>query len=73
MNQRSEAVIVVAILCRKAFAAAHIQMSYPIEAAIARAALDASRPNLMAFIDRIRGRPAYRRAVERAGGYMALR
>ena len=56
-----------------AFTAADIQMSYPIEAANARAALDASRPHLMAFIGRIRDRPAYRRAVERAGGHMVLK
>jgi glutathione S-transferase len=56
-----------------AFTAADIQMSYPIEAAIARASLDASRPNLMAFMDRIHERPAYRQAVERGGGYMVLK
>lgn len=55
-----------------AFTAADIQMSYPIEAAVARAGLDSSRPNLMAFIERIRDRPAYRRALERGGGYMVL-
>jgi glutathione S-transferase len=56
-----------------AFTAADIQMSYPVEAAIARAGLDAGRPNLMAFIDRINDRPAYRRAVERGGGYMVVK
>jgi glutathione S-transferase len=56
-----------------AFTAADIQMSYPVEAATARAGLDSSRPNLMAFIDRIRDRPAYRRAVERGGGYLVLK
>jgi|SRR5215831_9720733 len=56
-----------------AFTAADIQMSYPIEAAIARAGLDATRPNLIAFIERIRARPAYRRALERGGGYMVLK
>jgi glutathione S-transferase len=51
------------------FSAADIQMSYPLEAAAARAGLDASRPNLMIFLDRIHARPAYRRAVERTGGH----
>jgi len=51
-----------------AFSAADIQMSYPIEASARRAGLDQSRPKLMAYLERIRQRPAYRRAVERGGG-----
>jgi glutathione S-transferase len=53
-----------------AFSAADIQMSYPIEASARRAGLDQRRPKLMAYLDRIRQRPAYRRAVERGGGAM---
>ncbi|HUG22450.1 glutathione S-transferase family protein [Piscinibacter sp.] len=52
-----------------AFSAADIQMSFPVEAAAARAGLDASRPRLMDFLARIRARPAYRRALERGGPY----
>jgi len=51
------------------FSAADIQMSFPLEAAAQRAALDASRPRLKAFLDRIHARPAYRRALERGGPY----
>jgi glutathione S-transferase len=51
-----------------AFSAADIQMSYPIEASLRRADLDQRRPKLMAYLERIRERPAYRRAVERGGG-----
>ena len=51
------------------FTAADIQMSFPIEAAVARAGLDASRPKLMNFCDRIHSRPAYQRALERGGAY----
>lgn len=51
------------------FTAADIQMSFPIEAAVARARLDASRPKLMKFLDRIHTRPAYQRALERGGTY----
>ncbi len=51
------------------FTAADIQMSFPLEAAEARAGLDASRPKLTAFLDRIRARPAYRRAIERGGAF----
>ena len=49
------------------FTAADIQMSFPLEAARARAGLDASRPKLMGFLERIHARPAYRRALERGG------
>lgn len=51
---------------------ADIQMSYPLEAAKARAGLDERFPNLIGFIDRSRSRPAFRAARERerlaAGG-----
>ena len=53
----------------KAFSAADIQMSFPIEAAQARAGLDTSRPLLMDFLARIRARPAYQRAIEQGGPY----
>jgi glutathione S-transferase len=53
----------------KAFSAADIQMSFPVEAAAARAGLDESRPRLMNFLERIRGRPAYLLALERGGPY----
>ena len=52
------------------FSAADIQMSFPLEAAAARAGLDAAgRPRLWDFLQRIHARPAYRRAVERGGAY----
>lgn len=54
------------------FSAADIQMSFAVEAARARGGLDASRPKLMAYLERIHGRPAYQRALER-GGPFALR
>lgn len=57
----------------KEFSAADIQMSFPLEAAAARGGLDASRPRLMAFLDRIHTRPAYKRALERGGEYKLLR
>jgi glutathione S-transferase len=55
------------------FTAADIQMSFPLEAAVARAGLDASRPNLMYFLERCHARPAYRRALQRGGKYELLR
>jgi glutathione S-transferase len=56
-----------------AFTAADIQMSFPLEAAVARGGLDASRPKLMGFLKRIHERPAYKRAIERGGEYQLLR
>ncbi len=47
------------------FSAADIQMSYPLEAAQARAGLDTRHPATLDFLGRIRARPAYQRAVER--------
>ena len=51
------------------FTAADIQISFPLEAAASRAGLDASRPKLMNFLDRIHDRPAYQRALDRGGTY----
>lgn len=55
------------------FTAADIQMSFPLEAAHARAGLDESRPRLMAFLQRIHARPAYLKALERGGEYQLMR
>ena len=51
------------------FSAADIMLSFPLEAATARAGLDATRPNLLGFLRRIHARPAYRRALEKGGAY----
>jgi glutathione S-transferase len=56
----------------KSFTAADIQMSFPLEAAAARGGLDASRPKLMDFLERIHKRPAYKRALQRGGAYELL-
>jgi glutathione S-transferase len=55
------------------FTAADIQMSFPLEAAVSRGGLDPKRPKLMAFLDRIHSRPAYRKAIERGGEYQLLK
>ena len=49
------------------FSAADVQMSFPLEAAAARAGLDPRRPKLWDFLQRIRARPAYARAVAKGG------
>jgi glutathione S-transferase len=55
------------------FSAADIQMSFPIEAATARAGLDAQWPRLQAFVERVRARPAYQRALERGGPFELMK
>jgi glutathione S-transferase len=55
--------------CGADFSAADITMSFPVEAAAERRALDGSRPHLRDFLQRIHARPAYRRALERGGPY----
>ncbi|MBC7610502.1 MAG: glutathione S-transferase [Polaromonas sp.] len=55
------------------FTAADVQLSFPIEAAAARGGLNASRPRLMDYLQRIHARPAYQRAVERGGQYELMR
>ena len=47
------------------FSGADILMSYPLEAARARAGLDAKHPKIYDFLARIQTRPAYKRARER--------
>lgn len=54
------------------FTAADIQMSFPLEAAAARAGLNASRPRLMDWLARIHDRPAYQRALAAGGPYSIL-
>lgn len=54
------------------FTGADVQLSFPLEAAAARGGLDASRPRLMAFLQRIHARPAYKKALERGGEYSIL-
>jgi glutathione S-transferase len=55
------------------FSAADVQMSFPLEAAVVRGGLDAKRPRLMGFLERIHARPAYRRAIDKGGEYALLR
>ena len=53
----------------EAFTAADIQMSFPLEAAASRGGLDASRPKLHDFLQRIHARPAYQAALAKGGKY----
>jgi glutathione S-transferase len=55
-----------------AFSAADVQMSFPLEAAQARGGLDARRPRLMGWLQRVHARPAYQHALERGGPFEIL-
>ncbi|TAJ90378.1 glutathione S-transferase [Reyranella sp.] len=55
------------------FTAADVQMSFPIEAAAARAGLGGRMPKLQAFVERIHARPAYKRALEKGGAFELLK
>ena len=51
------------------FSAADIMMSFPLEAARSRAGLDARRPALIEWLERIHARPAYQAALAKGGPY----
>ena len=51
---------------------ADIQMSFPVEAGATRAGGpegSAKRPRMAAFVERMRERPAYKRAIEKGGPF----
>jgi glutathione S-transferase len=50
------------------FSAADVQMSYALEGLVTRSGPTA-HPRITAFLERIHGRPAYVRAIERGGAY----
>jgi glutathione S-transferase len=49
--------------------AADVMMSFPLEAARSRAGLSSSRPNTIAWLERVHARPAYQKALEVGGPY----
>ena len=51
------------------FSAADIMMSFPLEAAATRMAVNEGRPNIAAFLQRIHARPAWQAALKRGGTY----
>ena len=58
--------------CGDRMTAADCQMSFAIEAAEVRTDLRTEYPHLAGFLDRIRARPAYKRALDRGGHYELL-
>ena len=51
------------------FSAADVMMSFPLEAARARAGLGEERPNLIDWLERIHARAAYAAALQKGGPY----
>lgn len=51
------------------FSAADVMMSFPLEAAGARANAFAGRPRIRAFVETVQARPAYKKALEKGGPY----
>ena len=49
--------------------AADIQMSFPLEASVARGIVGKNRPNITAWVERVHGRPAYQKGLEQGGKY----
>lgn len=49
--------------------AADIQMSFPLEAALARGTMGEQYPHIMEYVERFQNRPAYLRALEAGGDY----
>ena len=58
--------------CGDELTAADIQMSYAVDAAEARVDLDDDYPNLIAYLQRMRARPAYQAALAKGGPYELL-
>ena len=55
--------------CGHVFTAADVQMSFALEAAEVRSNLTEKYPHLAAFLETIRARPAYKRALDKGGHY----
>ena len=55
--------------CGDDLTAADIQMSFALEAAEIRTNLSSEYPHLAAFLERARGRPAYKAALDKGGHY----
>lgn len=51
---------------------ADIMMSFPLEAAVGRAGLGQSHPHIMAYLERLHARPAYIKALQKAGDMESL-
>ncbi|GGY74583.1 glutathione S-transferase family protein [Marinobacter zhanjiangensis] len=48
---------------------ADIQMSFPLEASVARGIVGRNHPHIIAWVERVHARPAYQKALEKGGEY----
>lgn len=48
---------------------ADIQMSFPLEASVARGIIGNDHPHIIAWVERVHARPAYQRGLEKGGEY----
>lgn len=58
--------------CGDELTAADMQMSFAVEAASVRSIGQGNCPNLASFLERMKARPAYQRALEKGGPYELL-
>ena len=56
----------------RSFSAADVMMSFPVEAALSSGGSAKAAPALADFLERVRARPAWQRALERGGPYQLL-
>jgi len=52
-----------------ALSGADIQMSFPLEASVARGVIDTQHPHIIQYVERIQSRPAYQKALKKGGEY----
>jgi len=55
--------------CGDKLTAADFQMSFPLEAMVAKADMSQSHPNIVAYVKSIHGRSAYQAGLEKGGDY----
>jgi len=56
-------------MCGETFSAADIQMSFPLEASVARGLINETYPNILDYVKRFQQRPAYQAALKAGGEY----
>ena len=56
-------------ICGEEFSAADIQMSFPLEASVARGLINADYPNIVNYVKKSQQRPAYQKALKSGGEY----
>ena len=55
--------------CGEQMSGADIQMSFPLEASVARGAIGENYPHILAYVKRFQALPAYQKGLEKGGEY----